>query len=280
MNILAVQSHVAYGHVGNSAAVFALQRLGVEVWPVHTVQFSNHTGYETFRGRAFDAALIRDVVQGLSERGALARCDAVLSGYLGTAEIGEAILDAVEQVKRANPDAVYCCDPVMGDSAKGAFVPDAVADFIVNRTVPAASIVTPNHFELDRIAGRASRTLSEAIAAVDAVRARGPKAVLVTSLVCADTPPDAVDMLACDAAGRHRLRTPRLKVAANGAGDLIAALFLAHHLRSRSASEALSRSASSVFGVLSRASETGEMPLIDAQDELVDPSRMFHAEPV
>ena len=88
MNILSLQSHVAYGHVGNSAAVFALQRLGIEVWPVHTVQFSNHPGYGGFRGRAFDAGLIGDVVQGIEERGALAACDGVLSGYVGSAEIG------------------------------------------------------------------------------------------------------------------------------------------------------------------------------------------------
>jgi pyridoxine kinase len=280
MNVLSIQSHVAYGHVGNSAAVFALQRLGIEVWPVHTVQFSNHTAYETFRGRAFDAGLIRDVVRGLGERGALARCDAVLSGYMGSAEIGEAILDAVAEVKRANPKAVYCCDPVIGDAQQGAFVPEDIADFIVNRAVPAADIVTPNHFELDRIAGRRTRTLDEALATVGELRVRGPATVLVTSLAVDDTPQDAVDVLACDANGRYRLRTPRLKVAANGAGDLIAALFLAHRLRSGSAGEALSRAASSVFGVLACAGETGEMPLIEAQDELVNPRRTFRAEPL
>jgi pyridoxine kinase len=280
MNILSIQSHVAYGHVGNSAAVFALQRLGVEVWPVHTVQFSNHTGYETFRGRAFDAGHIRDVVRGLAERGALARCDAVLSGYMGSAEIGAAILDAVAQVKRANPEAVYCCDPVIGDAGRGAFVADDVAAFVAGRAVPAADIATPNHFELERIVGRSVRSTADALAAIGALQAQGPKAVLVTSFAGDDTPPDCIDMLACDAAGCWRLRTPKLKFPANGAGDLIAALFLAHYLRSRSAGEALSRAASSVFGVLSRASEAGEMPLIEAQDELVNPGRTFAAEPV
>jgi pyridoxine kinase len=280
MNVLSIQSHVAYGHVGNSAAVFALQRLGVEVWPVHTVQLSNHTGYETARGRAFEAGLIRDVIQGLSERGALARCDAVLSGYIGKAEIGAAILDAVAAVKRANPRALYCCDPVIGDAGRGAFVPSDVADVIVRRAVAAADIVTPNHFELDRIAGRPTRTVADALTAVEAVRERGPRAVLVTSLAADDTPADAVDLLACDDSGRHRLRTPRLPVAAHGAGDLIAALFLAHYLRTRSAAQALSRAASSVFGVLARGRDTAakDMPLIEAQDELANPSRTFRAE--
>lgn len=280
MNILTIQSHVAYGHVGNSAAVFALQRLGIEAWPVHTVQFSNHTGYESFRGRAFDAALIRDVVQGLAERGALARCDAVLSGYMGTAEVGAAILNAVAAVKRANPKAIYCCDPVIGDAGQGAFVRPELAAFMVERAVPAADLVTPNHFELERIVSRTARTIPDVLGAIDVLRSRGPKAVLVTSLVCDDTPADAVDVLASDPLGAYRLRTPKLSVPANGAGDLIAALFLAHQLRTGSAGKALSLAASSVFGILGRAGAAAEMPLIEAQDELVKPSRTFNAEPL
>ena len=282
LNILSLQSHVAYGHVGNSAAVFALQRLGAEVWPIHTVQFSNHTGYETSRGRAFDAAHVRDLTQGLGERGALGRCDGVLSGYIGSAEIGDAILDAVAQVKRANPKALYCCDPVIGDAGRGAFVSPGVAEFMRLRAVAAADIVTPNHFELEQIAGRSVRSLAEALAAIAALRTRGPRIVLVTSLVTGETPADAIDMVACDAGGRHRLRTPKLPVAAHGAGDLIAALFLAHCLRSGSAAEAISRAAASVFGILKRTADLGahEMALIEAQDELVTPSASFRAEPL
>ena len=130
MNILSIQSHVAYGHVGNAAATFPLQRLGVEVWPVHTVQFSNHTGYGAWKGAVFDAPLIRDVVQGIEERGALGECDGVLSGYMGSAAIGEAILDAVARVKRANPTALYCCDPVIGDVGRGVFVREGIPEFM------------------------------------------------------------------------------------------------------------------------------------------------------
>ena len=128
MNILSIQSHVAYGHVGNAAAAFALQRLGIEVWPIHTVQFSNHTGYGSWRGRAFDADTIRELIQGIGERGVLGRCDGVLSGYLGSAEIGIAVLDAVARVRAANPRARYCCDPVIGDVGRGVFVHPGVAD--------------------------------------------------------------------------------------------------------------------------------------------------------
>jgi len=282
VNILSLQSHVVYGHVGNSAAVFALQRLGVEAWPIHTVQFSNHTGYATWRGRAFDAALIRELLQGLSERGVLARCDGVLSGYIGSAEVGAAILDAVAEVKRANPRALYCCDPVIGDVERGAFVSPEIAEFMRSRAVPAADIVTPNHFELEQLSGRTIRSLAAALAAIEHLRGLGPRVVLVTSLATDETPADAIDLVACDASGRHRLRTPRLPITAHGAGDAIAALFLAHYLRAGSAAEALSRAAASIFGVLKRTAEAGakEMLLIEAQDELVNPSTSFRAEPL
>jgi len=282
LNILSLQSHVAYGHVGNSAAVFALQRLGVEVWPIHTVQLSNHTGYATARGRAFDAAHIRELTQGLRERDLLGKCDGVLSGYVGSAEVGAAILDAVAEVKRANPSALYCCDPVIGDVERGAFVKPGVADFMRARAVPAADIVTPNHFELDQVTGHTTRSLPDALAAIHALRKLGPKIVLVTSLQTDETPADAIDLAACDKAGCHRLRTPKLPVAAHGAGDAIAALFLAHYLRMGSAAEAMSRAASSIFGILKRTAATGsgEMALIEAQDELVNPSTIFRAEPL
>jgi pyridoxine kinase len=280
VNLISIQSHVVYGHVGNSAAVFPLQRMGVEVWPIHTVQFSNHTGYGQWQGRVFDAGLIRDLVAGLEARGVLGECDGVLSGYIGSPEIGAAILGAVATVKRANPSARYCCDPVIGDAGKGAFVREGVADFMRDRAVAAADIVTPNHFELDFLTGRASRTLDQARAAVKTLHARGPRAVLVTSLAVDDTPADAVDLLACDETGEFRLRTPKLAVAANGAGDAIAAMFCAHYLRSGQIAEALSRAASTMFGVLAKTAEAGapEIQLVLAQDEIVNPARVFAAE--
>jgi len=218
MNLLSIQSHVAYGHVGNSAAVFPLQRMGVEVWPIHTVQFSNHTGYGAWRGRASDAGLIGEIVAGLETRGVLGECDGVLSGYIGAPDIGAAILEAVATVKRANPSARYCCDPVIGDVGKGAFVREGVADFIRDKAVPAADIVTPNQFELDALTGRDSRTLADAREAVRALHDRGPRAVLVTSLHTDTTPADSIDMLASDETGQFLLRTPRLSVVSNGAG--------------------------------------------------------------
>jgi pyridoxine kinase len=282
MNILSIQSHVAYGHVGNAAATFPLQRLGIEVWPVHTVQFSNHTGYGAWRGQVFEADLIREVVQGIEERGALDRCDGVLSGYMGSAEIGAAILDAVDRVKTANGMARYCCDPVIGDVGRGVFVRPGIPEFMRERAVPAADFVTPNQFELDHLTGLTSRTLDEAARACGAIHAMGPKTVLVTSLHLQDTPKDAIDLLASGPEGRFRVRTPRLDLSVNGAGDAIAALFFAHCLRSGSTAEGLSLAASSIFGLLRETARKGarEILLVDAQDEFVRPSKLFRAEPV
>jgi pyridoxine kinase len=282
MNLLSIQSHVAYGHVGNAAAVFPLQRLGIEVWPVHTVQFSNHPGYGAWKGEVFDALLIRDLVAGIEARGVLGQCDGVLSGYMGGADIGAAILDAVAAVKRANPAARYCCDPVIGDVGRGVFVREGIPEFMREKAVPAADIVTPNQFELDHLSGRSSATLSEARGAVNALHELGPPAILVTSLHTRETPADNIDMLASDVSGCFRLRTPKLALDINGAGDAIAALFFAHYLRSGKIDEALANAGSSIFGVLSKTAQTGarEIQLITAQDEIVNPSRVFEAEKV
>jgi pyridoxine kinase len=282
VNILSIQSHVAYGHVGNAAATFPLQRIGVEVWPIHTVQFSNHTGYGAWTGRVFDAQLITELVRGIAERGVLGQCDGVLSGYMGSADTGAGILDAVAQVKAANPNARYCCDPVIGDVGRDVYVRADIPEFMREHAMPAADIVTPNQFELDHLTRRTSATRRDALAAIDALHALGPKTIMVTSLHTDDTPADAIDLVASDASGRFRVRTPKLPINVNGAGDAIAALFFAHYLRSGSAAEALSRAASSVFGVLklTAAANSREILLIEAQEEFVNPAHMFPAEPI
>jgi pyridoxine kinase len=272
LNVLSIQSHVAYGHVGNASAVFPMQRLGVEVWPVHTVQFSNHTGYGAWRGPVFDAATIRAVVQGIGERGVLGACDAVLSGYMGSPEIGAAILEAVAAVRAASPAALYCCDPVIGDVEEGVYVRPGIEAFLRERAVPQADILT----------GLPSRTLAEAGTAIAALQASGPRVVLVTSALCADTPPDRIDLLAGAEGQLYRVRTPRLAIAVNGAGDCIAALFLVHYARTGSAAVALGAAAASVYGLLKRTAEAGsrEILTVAAQDEYVNPSETFTVEAV
>jgi pyridoxine kinase len=277
LNILSIQSWVAYGHVGNASAMFPLQRLGAEVWAVNTVQFSNHPGYGAWRGQVFEGWQIEEVVAGIADRGALARCDAALSGYMGDAGIGAAIVRTVERVKVANPQAVYCCDPVIGDDGPGVYVRPGIAELIREQALPLADIATPNQFELAHLTGIDCATLAGARAAIAALQARGPRTVLVTSLRAAETPDDSVDLLAAEGGACYLLRTPRLPVSFNGAGDAIAALFLFHRLRTGSAAQSLRAAGSSIFGLLRRTFEAGsrELVLVAAQDEFVSPTKIF-----
>ncbi len=282
MNILSIQSWVTYGHVGNASAVFPMQRLGCEVWAIHTVQFSNHTGYGAWKGRVYDGGMVDELVEGLAERGVLSTCDGVLSGYMGSSDIGNAILAAVGRVRAANPAATYCCDPVIGDVGRGIFVRPGIPEFMRDQAVPAAEVITPNRFELEYLAGRDIRTLDEAKAAVSALHALGPKVILVTSLDTRETPDDAIDLLASDVSGFYRMRTPRLGLSINGAGDAIAALFNLHWKRSGSAARALDLAGASIYGLLKRTEEAGsrEILTVAAQDEFVTPSHRFPVEKV
>ena len=261
MKILSIQSSVAYGHVGNSAAVFPLQRLGVEVMPVHTVNFSNHTGYGAWRGPLIDPADVRDVVTGIEERGAFADTDAILSGYQGGEGIADVILDAVARVKAANPAALYACDPVMGNAKSGCFVAPAIPVLLRDRVVPTADIITPNQFELGFLTGTEPDTLASTLESADLARAMGPSVVLVTSVERPDREPGTIEMLAVTPEGAWLVTTPYLPLKANGSGDVTAALFTAHYVRTRNAAEALARTTSSVFDLLRTTHESGRREL-------------------
>jgi len=285
MNILSIQSWVSYGHVGNASAVFPLQRLGANVWSINTVQFSNHTGYGDWTGQVYSGESVRELVDGIAARDVLKQCDAVLSGYMGDASIGAAVLHAVDRVREANSAALYCCDPVIGDTDTGVYVRPGIEEFLRERALTQADIATPNRFEVERLTGMACATMDLAKAAVtrlaDGMRGSGPRCVLMTSLETDTTPGDHMDMMVAEGGAFHLLRTPRLPVAVNGAGDAIAALFLFHRLRTGSAVAALGAAGSSVHGLLRHTAETGsrEIQLVAAQEEFVAPTQMFHAIP-
>ena len=284
MSILSIQSHVAFGHVGNAAAVFPLQRLGFEVWPVHTVQFSNHPGYGDWQGQVFSAEHIRKIIDGLAARGALGACDAVLSGYLGAASLGQAVADTVGRVRAANPAALYLCDPVMGDTDGGLYVRDDIPAFLRARAVPLADVLTPNLFELEQLAECRVASRTEAVTAARRLIGLGPSVVVVTSLRHDKTPAEAIDILAVTADSAWQVRTPFLPFdpPPNGAGDALAALFLAHYLKARDAPAALAEAAAAVFAIVAATQTAGtrELQLISAQEEMVRPSRRFPVEQV
>jgi pyridoxine kinase len=277
VQILSIQSSVAFGHVGNSAAVFPLQRLGHEVWPVLTVHFSNHTGYGEWRGPLLAASDVADVIRGIEERGALRQVNAVLSGYQGAEDVGAVILDTVARVKSLNPAAIYCCDPVLGDIETGMFVRPGIPEFMRDYVIPQADIATPNHFELSFLAGQETTTLDDVLAAADKVRDTGPRHLLVTSVVHDQVPEGHLDVLAISDAGVWAVTTPMLPITPSGCGDLTTALYLAHLLATDSPPDALAATTSSVFAVLQKTIEAGtrEIQLVAAQEAIAHPPMSF-----
>ena len=278
--ILSIQSAVAYGHVGNSAAVFPLQRLGFEVWPVNTVLFSNHTGYGAWRGRVVGLDWVEEIIEGMADRGAILRTRAVLSGYLGDASLGLSVLRVVERVRAARPDMLYACDPVMGDDGRGFFVRPGIPEFFRDQAVPAADIVTPNQFELAWLAGREISGLEDALAAAAQVRATGPGIVICTSLDVGSA--GELGIVAHSAEASWLCRTPRLPVTLNGTGDAFTALFLGYWLKTGDLAATLTRAVSAMFALVQATHAAGsrELELVAAQDELLAPKRVFVAERV
>ena len=279
--VLSIQSAVAYGHVGNSAAVLPLQRLGFDVFPVPTVLLAHHPGQgRGWRGHKVEPERIGEILDGLAARGAFARCAAVLSGYLGDAAVGGLVLEALAAVRAARPDALYLCDPVIGDDASGVFVSAGIPEVMRERLLPAADILTPNRFELARLSGRPVESLAEAQAAAAALRARGPRIVVATGLAMPDQP-DRLAVLADTAEASWLVTTPRLPIALGGTGDAFSALFLGHYLAAAGKLRAaLERATGAMFALVERTHAAGadELQLVAAQDEFAAPSRQFRAE--
>lgn len=282
--ILSIQSWVATGHVGNAAAIFPLQRLGAEVHAIHTVQFSNHPGHGAFTGQAYPGPHTAALVDGIEARGLLPKTDALLSGYLGDAGSIAAVTHAADRLRAANPAALYCCDPVIGDTTPGVFVRPEIPALIHSHLVPRADILTPNLFELEHLTQTPCPTLAETRTAIAGLQSRMPQArpriVLVTSLALPDTPENHLDLLAASPTELWRLRVPRLPIAPNGAGDAVAALFLLHILRTASLPEALANAGSAIAAILRRtaAAHAPELLLVQAQDELANPTIRYTPE--
>ena len=290
-NVLSIQSHVVYGAAGNSAAVFPMRRLGVNVWPLNTVQFSNHTQYGAWEGLPTANEQITLLVEGIGrldggER--LKQCNAVLSGYLGTAEQGAHVLEVVEKVRKANPSALYLCDPVMGHPAKGCVVPQGVQDHHAQASASAADVLCPNVLELGVMTGSDPRTPAEVLAASRKLLEKGARMVLVKHLAHAGlSPDDSFEMLLVlgGASGEAwHISTPLLPFDRPpvGVGDLTSAIFLANLLHGREPKQALEHTASSYFAVMQATSDMREYELqvVAAQDQIASPERWFNAKPL
>jgi len=277
MNVISIQSQVAFGHVGNSAAVFPLQMHGIDVVAVPTTLLSNRPGYPTLRGKVLEAELVADLLRGIEERGAADRADMILSGYLGSADNANVVADFVARARARNSRLRYCCDPVLGDRDRGLFVRDDIPPLVRDLLCPLADIITPNHFEFEWLCGAKAASIDQVLKAARAFMARGT--VVITSAELADTPAGEIETLAVERANAWRVRTPKLPISPNGTGDLFAALLVAANLGGAGTQDALSHAASAIFAVLERTAARGteEMCIVESAEALVNPPRKFEA---
>lgn len=263
MSILSIQSNVASGHVGNAAAVYPLQCLGHDVWPVHTVMLSLHPGHSDWRGHRVPASDLAAVLKGLDDHGVFKDCSAVLTGYLGAADVGDVVVEAWANVRHANPGALICCDPVMGDSGEGLYVPDDLVAFYRHTLVPAADVIMPNVFELETLHGGPMETIEAVIAAAQYLISKGPKTVIVTSVPDGG---DALGNILVTPTESWIISTPRLALRAKGSGDVLSALWLGHYLRGGQAVAALEIAVATVFAIVEMAvkDQLLELPIVAA----------------
>ena len=274
--ILSIQSHVVFGCAGNSAAVFPMRRMGMEVWPVNTVQFSNHTQYsQGWQGMVMPDGHILQLITGLADIGVLGQCDALLSGYLGSAKQGEEILAAVARLKALNPNALYFCDPVMGHPDKGCIVAPGVADFLKNRALTCADMLAPNLLELEQLTEREIRNVPQALAACQQLRDQGVKLVMVKYLGKAGFAMDRFEMLLVCEEGAFHISRPLYPFARDpiGVGDLLSATMLANLLAGFTPVAAFERTNASVDAVVAQTWLAGayELQLVAAQQTMVLP---------
>lgn len=282
-NILAIQSHVVFGHAGNSAAEFPMRRMGANVWPLNTVQFSNHTQYGHWTGTVMPASHLTDIVKGIAAIDRLKTCDAVLSGYLGSAEQGEQILAIVREVKAANPDAWFFCDPVMGHPEKGCIVAPGVAEFHCKQALPASDLIAPNLLELEMLSGQTVADVEQAVDAARLLIAQGPKVVLVKHLARAGRRSDRFEMLLVTADECWHISRPLVDFGVRqpvGVGDLTSGLLLVNLLHGKSLQQALQHVTAAVYEVMLKTHEMGEyeLQLVAAQDAIAQPQQHFAAE--
>ena len=276
MNILSIQSAVSYGHVGNSGAVFPMQRLGHEVWPVHTVNFSNHTEYPSWRGPKIAPRDVADVLDGMCS--AYPLVDVVLTGYLGSSALASVIVGAVGEIKRANPEAEWVCDPVIGNAKVGSFVDDDIPAIFKEEIIPLADAICPNQWELALLTGRELNSIGETVDAARSLKSRA----LITSVDTGN--PETIGMLDISEEGAWYVETPRIGGNVVGAGDLAAAMYTA--LIDEAPADRLEHIAASLYGMVVAAKKTTRLdnsfaglPLVERQDLIVAPEDSFSAVP-
>lgn len=265
--VISIQSQVVFGHVGNSAAVFPMQAVGLEVAAIPTVLFSNTPRYPTRRGRALPDDFFADLLLGVRERGLLERADFILTGYVGSVEVAELMAEFVAEAKAVNPAITYLCDPVIGDSGPGLYVPNAIAEVMRDQLLPLADIATPNQFELAWLTQHPNLSISDLSSARDQLSLAADARLIVTGCTLDDTPDGYIESVIVGAAGVSRHATPRLPIALSGTGDLFAGLVIAGLGQGLALALAVERAQQLTAVAMRRASEFGALEVVLSADE-------------
>ena len=278
--VLSIQSNVVYGYAGNKVSTLAMQLQGVEVMPIHTVQLSSNTVYPDYDGIVLGAKQITRIVNSLEKIGVLSSIDAIISGYIGLAEQGEEILEAVKKIKYYNPNAIYVCDPVMGgDINKGSSLPQNIIDFFTKQAIKQADYITPNLLELQILSNLEIKTFSDVLKAIKILQNQPIQAILVKNLLHAGKTTELFEMILATPSQSYHLARPLYDFPHRplGVGDLICSLFTAHLVNGQSQLTAFELAANAANHVLdiTKQQNARELAIIDAQQWIKQPDLQY-----
>lgn len=288
--VLSIQSHTVQGYVGNKSAVFPLQLLGYDVDPINSVQFSNHTGYPTFKGQVLNGQQLWDLIEGL-EGNTLLYYTHLLTGYIGSVSFLNTVLEVVDKLRSVNPNLTYVCDPVLGDEGK-LYVPEDLVSVYREKVVPVASMLTPNQFEAELLTKLRIGSETDGREACNILHAAGPSKVVITSinikgnlLLIGSHQKDKEH-----APEQFKIVIPRIPAYFTGTGDLMTALLLGWSNKyPDNLDKAAELAVSSLQAVLQRTvndyetvgfdpqSSSLEIRLIQSQDDIRNPKPTFSA---
>lgn len=280
--VLSIQSNVVYGYAGNKVATLAMQLQGVEVMPIHTVQLSSNTVYPHYDGIVLGAQQITRIINSLEKIGVLSSIDAIISGYIGLAEQGEEILEAVKKIKFYNPNAMYVCDPVMGgDINKGSSLPQNIIDFFTKQAIKHADFITPNLLELQILSNLEIKTFNDVLNAIKTLQNKPIQAILVKNLLHAGKTTELFEMILATPSQSYHLARPLYDFPHRplGVGDLICSLFTAHLVNGQSQLTAFELAANAANHVLdiTKQKNVQELAIIDAQHWIKQPDLKYRA---
>ncbi|XP_030461263.1 pyridoxal kinase isoform X2 [Syzygium oleosum] len=289
--VLSIQSHTVQGYVGNKSAVFPLQLLGYDVDPINSVQFSNHTGYPTFKGQVLNGQQLWELIEGLQANDLLYYTH-LLTGYIGSVSFLNTVLQVVKKLRSINPKLTYVCDPVMGDEGK-LYIPQELVTVYREKVVPVASMLTPNQFEAELLTGYRIVSESDGREVCNKLHDAGPSKVVITSINVNG------NLLLIGSHQKEKgqvpeqfkILIPKIPAYFTGTGDLMTALLLGwSNKHPDNLDKAAELAVSSLQAVLQRTvdgyrsaefdpqSSSLEIRLIQSQDDIRNPRVNFKAE--